>query len=508
MGFWNDWIEDQFRRSAGRHAVYSRWLEPVLDELRRVDIKHPSKIIGHIEDAAQEVIDMPSHIRDDLVDAVQFLTGQADHSGMYDSYMQGYEDMDIEMTPIKKKRESEFGSGADKKRRKPPLNITNPDLDPLPHPDDPGNPLPDRPLRTMSLIAHSSNHDAVDLGTLRCNEFSFTSVDPSSLGPKNFATGHADMILRPAANQAKFYPICAAFLDNSATAGSAPRNALEDTYTHTLDGNKNGGGGAITAALNSADILNRISVYESLTLSTYETNSGGLLAVKDADKAIILDDQFLEFRFKNLSGVKTTEGATTLTYVTVYALKVNVDLHAQIIDASGTSSSILRSPLVGRISEGFKEKTVGALADAPEQPWYINIGDNDAFGEEFTVLDVKKFTLHNGQEGTLRAFINKPQYHNFDHWTRGQSTAGTLATDYTAVVHKAGETVFAIKVHGSVMGTSPDANGQPTSMQIEECQLGILVVRRFSYYKINRTTQDPTHNMAGSEAAEGKADED
>lgn len=385
----------------------------------------------------------------------------------------------------KKKRGMKRQSDDNRRRRQRTDQQENPDVKKTEPPvtDDPGE-----PKRMPGYTSHSSVHCCVDLGTLNvARGMKKDSKIPREvqLGSKKMSYTISDIFSTSTNNQ--IFTV----LFPASNSTNPPTTATRMTA-------------GLAAGMNSVYQCDYASSTTNFLETTYNppTYAGGGVGVSDlnnGNRGILLKDQYVELKFKNISLTDVP------CYFTVYACRLKDDV-LQKWDQDSTHNN---KPLLAEFIEGFTEKyDSGTPFTAPTrdttQKYGVSIRDNAFIDKHVDILDSKKHCLSVGQEGTMRIFHKGKQWNNFHYHGRGQAYGG-LATEYLLPAAKAGEIFFVLCVHG---GVSAGTAAAVPRVEIEACRLGCFATVQWTAVEVELSKKGQKANYAVLTANDVNADID
>lgn len=244
--------------------------------------------------------------------------------------------------------------------------------------------------------------------------------------------------------------------------------------------------------------------------ATYDGDALGNNLLDASSHAIVLDTQYKEYHFKNLS---TTDNPTP-AFIDVFVLEVMQDIHAiDTVISSGEASGLKACPAMEMLIKAFAEKTTTSgqanvmtfdtsVSDATAPPpvtatssWYFGLGDAAIHGK-FAVRGHKRFCLSQGQQGTVVVKMPKSQYLTYDFLNRAKiidyDTAGPVQLSLP-VVHQKGSYHVVYRFQGGVY-TSNTASANSVAT-IEPCKVSCLSKQRITGRIVERTSADNVFNF-------------
>lgn len=370
----------------------------------------------------------------------------------------------------KKKRKAKRQTDDDRRIRR------RTDEENLPEEKKTDDPEPDRKMPGNGYTSHSSQHCCVDLGTLNVGRgMKKASHVPAEacLGSKKVSYTVSDIFSTSANNQIF-------------TVMFPAKNATNPPNTATRMVS------ASAAGMNSVyqmDYISSTSTFLEVAYAppTYTTGGAGVSDLNFGNRGVLLKNQYVEFKFKNVSSTDVP------CYFTVYACRLKSDV-LQKWDQDTTHND---APLLAEFIEGFTEKYDSAGPFVPPtrdttQKYGVSIRDN-AFVDKFVeVLDIKKHCLAIGQEGTMRCYHQPKQWNNFHYHGRG-TAYGAAATNYLLPAAKEGEIFFMLHLHG---GLSFGTAATVPQVEIEACKLGCLATVQWTAVEVKAGDKGKKSNFA------------
>lgn len=290
-------------------------------------------------------------------------------------------------------------------------------------------------------------------------------------------------------------------------------NATKFTYNDSTNGD----------GFNSASLLEQIRakwvpdvVATSAVLVSKDANS----YIDDTTSAaIILDHQFKEFHFKNVSPADAESPA----FVEVFVVKLQEDIHAidTVLDANdGIDAQYC--PILSQLKVAFDKKQLVSNAGLPpfrirtgvavppypaatspisaDMNWNFTMADAQLH-PLFKIVGCKKFCLHRGQQGILKVVLPGSQYLTFDHLNRSKFVSLEGATDtfnqQLPVVHCKGSYHVLYRFWGG-MTSSYTTVFEDGKASVQPTRLSVGVRHRVVARLTDRSNKDNFYSYAGA----------
>ncbi|AXH77563.1 MAG: putative capsid protein [Circoviridae sp.] len=345
------------------------------------------------------------------------------------------------------------------------------------------------------LTSHSMEHCCVDLGTIKAKVKSFSGIQRDKLTQKS-----------------KHYQWSRAVYDIPATKKRIAQlmgpvqAAVFASGFH--EPNINSADMGISSWMTAAYLRNTISS-NAFTDPTYAGLGEGVTDFGSGHRAIIMQNQFLEWTFKNCTGAGHGTAETTNTtpiFCTVYAVSPK-ELVYGTGNTSTASTDHQNYTLQDDVRRSFAERLTSTQITNYSSTgfninWFNDMGDS-GIQDEYNVIDKKSFCLAGGQQGTLRCFVKQPQYLSYRACLEGApfKSIGGLGPDYLGVMMTPAETQFIIVMHGGIACYAADANLVGSEVNTEASKLGVLCRKRLEYRQANISREDYQYTQHDTAAA-------
>jgi len=334
------------------------------------------------------------------------------------------------------------------------------------------------------IVSHSAQHCCVDLGGFPIPAKPFTHIDSGELGPKNFFIQYHQELKETAANKTLFVTLAEPKIDNFGGTSSSPIHTWE-----TADGVNAVHG----AGFNSTKKLQDAWTKLGLTYPTYDYTTGtGVTDPNDANRAIVLQNQYIEFKFKNFGEQTGTPNDSPL-FLTIYGYQFTKDIFSTGTSATTQDNYQLDYGILNGWQSYFDGSTATTnLERSRLQPYGINVSENMFLETNCKCIGVLKNCLAMGQEGTARFMLKEPQYLTFSQFARSQPMN---PTGYRNIIYRKGEIFFFVKAHGGLQGTT-STTGVPTSVRMQQVNFACYTLSRWEFREVLRSTKNPKYSLS------------
>lgn len=340
-----------------------------------------------------------------------------------------------------------------------------------------GPPPKDNGPMTKGLVSHSGQHCCVDLGTLTAVKGAKapSRIPRSATLPSRHYVSTRAQVFQTAV-QSSYWDVLfpAINLTNPPVVGSIPQPF---GYQFNAAG--------VNELLRVTPLLDNVPA-----IPTYLGTGQGVSDPNGAKGGLLLSDQFLELKIKNITSQDSVGMASdSPVYFSIYCLQLKEDIHFRWDQDTLYNDAPLRAEFL----EGFAEKYDFEAAKFINQPtrsvsqrYGVNIMDNEFVLKKCNILDVQKHCLSVGQEGTMRAYIPQKQWNNYQYLLNAKSY-GATATTYLPVMHRAGEIFFVIGLHGGIQAGQVAAGPVTTidTMEVEAVRLGVHALFKFTFNEVD-----------------------
>lgn len=335
---------------------------------------------------------------------------------------------------------------------------------------------------TKGITSHSAEHCCVDLGSFPIPSKDYSNVDASELGPKNFFIQYHQEVHASAANKVLFTTIAE---PNYSNFGGTSTNPIQQ-YTTTSGATAMHGAGFNTTK-KKVDAWNHLG----LTYPTYDyANATGVTNPNDANRAIIIQNQYVEFKIKNFGDVDNSDSPL---FLTIYGYEIVDDIYSNHTGATSNDNFQIDYHIQNGWSSYYSGSTSTTnLENSQLQPYGANVSENMFLNSYCKCIGVLKNCLAMGQEGTARFLLKKPQYHTFSQFAKAQPLN---STGYRNITLRKGEIFFLIKAHGGAQAVTT-ASPPATTIRVGKINFGVFTLSRWEYRAVLRSTSNPKFSLS------------
>lgn len=353
--------------------------------------------------------------------------------------------------------------------------------------EESNNPIPPDDFKKVtvmsSTVAHSSSHCCVDLKGFNIPEKRYRHINQRDLGNKTtviekhqwFHFGTQDKDTYAVLGE----PLIGSF---GGVAGT-----VIQTYSATDATNGNS-----MASMMFNDTYNLVKIFGDLgyTAPAYDTagTAKGVTDANDSDRAVVIQQQYIEFKFKNWgNGTSTADNADNPLNLTVYGYVLKDDIYSE----SNTGTSEDNYPLMYCLKKGWKTTFDGStegsdqLFFADTQYYGTSIKSNSFLNDMCECIGISRNVLAIGQEGTMRFMLKSPQYFTFNDFANAKVST---ATSYRNILHRKGTVFFIAKWHGGIeVKAAAAAPTVPNSCSMSAANFALFCTKRYEYFPVLRT---------------------